>query len=120
MRVQFLPLPATTSAWPIPVPHESYSDGGVYSNNLAEIALKESRSLWPETRQMTLDVLLSLGTGHNGVNTGGRAEVKNSPCSKDAHRSNVMTESSALEEKLQRSRLVLSELIRWDASITWI
>jgi hypothetical protein len=53
---------------------EGYLDGALYHNNPVRVAYHESKLLWPDIQDRHPDILLSIGTGHNGVETNGSAE----------------------------------------------
>lgn len=53
---------------------QTFLDGALFWNNPAQIAYMESRILYPDTLDRNPDILLSLGTGHNGASTSGDAE----------------------------------------------
>lgn len=50
---------------------EGFIDGAVFHNNSVRIASYESKLIWPEVKEYHPDILLSLGTGHNGADTDG-------------------------------------------------
>src|SRR5271170_5001878 len=54
--------------------NEGYLDGAMYHNNPVRVAYHESKLLWPDIQDCQPDILLSLGTGHNGEETTGSAE----------------------------------------------
>lgn len=49
-------------------------DGALYNNCPAKIAYLESRAIWRDVEHCHPDILLSLGTGHNGKDTRGTAD----------------------------------------------
>lgn len=51
--------------------HEGFLDGAVFHNNPVRIANYESKLLWPDAEEHHPDILLSIGTGHNGVQSDG-------------------------------------------------
>jgi len=46
----------------------------LYHNNPVRVAYNESKLLWPDVQDCQPDILLSIGTGHNGAETNGSAE----------------------------------------------
>lgn len=50
---------------------EAYLDGAVFHNNPVRIANYESKLIWPDVEECHPDILLSIGTGHNGQDTVG-------------------------------------------------
>ncbi|KAF2758985.1 hypothetical protein EJ05DRAFT_499409 [Pseudovirgaria hyperparasitica] len=54
---------------------EGYLDGAIYHNNPVRIANYESKLLWPDAQDYHPDILLSIGTGHNGQDTGGSIDM---------------------------------------------
>ena len=46
----------------------------MYHNNPVRVAYHESKLLWPDVQDSQPDILLSIGTGHNGEETNGSAE----------------------------------------------
>jgi hypothetical protein len=46
----------------------------LYHNNPVRVAYHESKLLWPDVQDCQPDILLSIGTGHNGAETSGSAE----------------------------------------------
>ncbi|KAF2736521.1 hypothetical protein EJ04DRAFT_462876 [Polyplosphaeria fusca] len=54
---------------------EGYLDGAVFHNNPVRIANYESKLIWPEVEEYPPDILLSIGTGHNGSDTDGSVET---------------------------------------------
>ncbi|KAH8708474.1 hypothetical protein GQ44DRAFT_627959 [Phaeosphaeriaceae sp. PMI808] len=56
---------------------EGYLDGALYHNNPVRVAYHESKLLWPDVQDRHPDILLSIGTGHNGAETNGSAEPYN-------------------------------------------
>lgn len=46
----------------------------MYHNNPVRVAYNESKLLWPDVQDCQPDILLSIGTGHNGAETNGSAE----------------------------------------------
>jgi len=46
---------------------EGFIDGALFHNNPVRIANYESKLLWPDAEEHHPDILLSIGTGHNGV-----------------------------------------------------
>ncbi|KAF2188984.1 hypothetical protein K469DRAFT_684250 [Zopfia rhizophila CBS 207.26] len=50
---------------------EGYFDGAVFHNNPVRIANYESKLIWPDVEECHPDLLLSIGTGHNGADTDG-------------------------------------------------
>ncbi|KAF2096172.1 FabD/lysophospholipase-like protein [Rhizodiscina lignyota] len=53
---------------------EGYLDGALYHNNPVRVAYHESKLLWLDVAEYQPDILLSIGTGHNGEETTGTAE----------------------------------------------
>jgi hypothetical protein len=53
---------------------QGYLDGALYHNNPVRVAHHESKLLWSDVQDSHPDILLSIGTGHNGVETSGTAE----------------------------------------------
>lgn len=47
----------------------------MFHNNPVKIANYERKLIWPDTNGYHPDILLSIGTGHNGKDTGGSVEV---------------------------------------------
>lgn len=54
--------------------NQGYLDGALYHNNPVRIAHHESKLIWPHSQDYHPDILLSIGTGHNGEETSGLAE----------------------------------------------
>jgi patatin-like phospholipase/acyl hydrolase len=50
---------------------EGYIDGAIFHNNPVRIANYESKLIWPDVEELHPDILLSIGTAHNGENTDG-------------------------------------------------
>jgi hypothetical protein len=50
---------------------EGFLDGAVFHNNPVRIANYESRLIWSDAEERHPDILLSIGTGHNGADTEG-------------------------------------------------
>jgi patatin-like phospholipase/acyl hydrolase len=48
---------------------QRFVDGAVYHNNPAYVAFEESRLLWPDVSHCLPDIVLSIGTGHNRLQT---------------------------------------------------
>lgn len=48
----------------------------MYFNNPCRVAYQESKLLWPDVEDCHPDILLSIGTGHNGKETTGSAEPR--------------------------------------------
>ena len=57
--------------------NEGYVDGAVYYNNPVRIAFLESKLLWRDVEDLHPDILLSIGTSHNGHDTTESAEPRN-------------------------------------------
>jgi hypothetical protein len=55
--------------------NQGYIDGAVFHNNPVRIANYESKLIWPDVDQCHPDILLSIGTGHNGADTEGFVDV---------------------------------------------
>jgi hypothetical protein len=53
---------------------EAYLDGAIFHNNPVRIANYESKLIWPDVEECHPDILLSIGTGHNGQDTVGYVE----------------------------------------------
>jgi hypothetical protein len=51
--------------------NEGFIDGAIFYNNPIRIANYESRLIWPDVGDKHPDILLSIGTGHNGADTEG-------------------------------------------------
>ncbi|KAF2461117.1 hypothetical protein BDY21DRAFT_297819 [Lineolata rhizophorae] len=51
--------------------NEGYIDGAAYYNNPIRVADHERKLIWPELANQHPDIVLSLGTGHNGNRTRG-------------------------------------------------
>jgi predicted acylesterase/phospholipase RssA len=51
-----------------------YLDGALYHNNPVRVAYHESKLIWRDVQDCHPDILLSIGTGHNGQETNGSAE----------------------------------------------
>lgn len=56
--------------------NEGYLDGALFHNNPVKIAYRESKLIWPDVERCHPDILLSIGTGHNGRNTPGSVESR--------------------------------------------
>ncbi|KAI8938298.1 hypothetical protein NX059_005951 [Plenodomus lindquistii] len=54
---------------------EGFLDGAVFHNNPVRIANYESKLLWPDAEECHPDILLSIGTGHNGIEADGSRET---------------------------------------------
>ena len=54
---------------------EGFLDGAVFHNNPVRIANYESKLIWPDMEDCHPDILLSIGTGHNGMDTEGFIDV---------------------------------------------
>jgi len=52
-------------------------DGALYHNNPVRVAFHESKLIWRDVHDSHPDILLSIGTGHNGEETHGAAEPVN-------------------------------------------
>jgi hypothetical protein len=50
---------------------EGFLDGAVFHNNPVRIANYESKLIWPDAEERHPDILLSIGTGHNGADSEG-------------------------------------------------
>ncbi|KAF2650662.1 hypothetical protein K491DRAFT_697115 [Lophiostoma macrostomum CBS 122681] len=50
---------------------EGYIDGAIFHNNPVRIANYESKLIWPDVEELHPDILLSIGTAHNGKHTDG-------------------------------------------------
>lgn len=50
---------------------EGFLDGAVFHNNPVRIANYESKLIWPDSEERPPDILLSIGTGHNGADSEG-------------------------------------------------
>ncbi|MBE7181251.1 MAG: hypothetical protein INR71_08590 [Terriglobus roseus] len=56
--------------------HEGYCDGALFYNNPAKVAHNESKLIWRDVEDCHPDILLSIGTGHNGQATTGVVESR--------------------------------------------
>lgn len=54
--------------------NEGYLDGALFHNNPAKLANYERKLIWPDSEGHHPDILLSIGTGHNGRDTTSAAE----------------------------------------------
>lgn len=55
--------------------NEGFLDGAVFHKNPVRIANYESKLLWPDAEEYHPDILLSIGTGHNGVESDGIQDI---------------------------------------------
>jgi len=53
---------------------ETYLDGALFHNNPVRVAHQESKLIWEDVRDAHPDILLSIGTSHNGQETMGYVE----------------------------------------------
>lgn len=80
---------------------EGFIDGAVFHNNPVRIANYESKLIWPDMEESHPDILLSVGTGHNGMDTEGFIDV--GPLErKRFHERNVLSKAKTKSEE-QRS-----------------
>jgi hypothetical protein len=62
--------PGYFSCYKKPETGQRFLDGALYHNNPVYVAWAESKLLWPDVRHREADIILSIGTGHNGKKTG--------------------------------------------------
>jgi len=79
---------------------EGYLDGALYHNNPVRIAFHESKLIWPDVHDHHPDILLSIGTGHNGEETGGRMEHCDGAEQREQAHSDIVVIPSARERHL--------------------
>jgi hypothetical protein len=72
----------------------------LYHNNPVRVAYHESKLLWPDVQDCQPDILLSIGTAHNGVETNGSAEPYNRRWRREEITSDIIVTPSRRERKL--------------------
>ena len=86
----------------------------MFHNNPVRIANYESKLIWPDVEECHPDILLSIGTGHNGQDTAGYAEPSRND-RRRFHTRDINTRATNLEGR-QRSFPVLwafPEVTQW-------
>lgn len=93
---------------------EGFIDGAVFHNNPVRIANYESKLIWPDVEECHPDILLSIGTGHNGSDTDGFVDESRFD-RRRYHNRNVLTKERPKEHRQRNSSgwMPLGEVNSW-------
>ena len=98
---------------------EGFIDGAVFHNNPVRIANYESKLLWPDVEECHPDILLSIGTGHNGADTEGFVDHLETD-RRRYHNKNVLKKPRPEERQAQRSKRSHPALWAFPEVNSWI
>lgn len=84
---------------------EGYLDGAVFHNNPVRIANYESKLIWPDSEELHPDILLSIGTGHDGSDTEGYIDMNRSDRRRFQIRTMFNKEGTRLRKKSSNAAL---------------